>query len=374
MNPQNTPTMPSGDQPQPPTWKQDDTNVQAGITMPASVVVSQRPRKRRLLVALALVGAVIVLGGASAAAYFGYVLPNQPQNILNAALVNEFTPGKVKTESFHGMVTLKDKDNESVAGSFKGSVDKSGPFEVIGSATIATTKATVDLRSTDAKSFYIRLTGLDALAASSEGDNTAMAAYAPLLGTINDQWIEISESLLKEAGAGVDTSNGFKMSDADMKKVADAYKEHQFLAVKEKLADQTVAGKPSHHLRVVIDKQQLKGFISSVKAANIKALDVTSDQLKEFNTSVDKMDFAKYPIDVWVGKTNRLIDQLSFTAKDDSGTASITYTVDDWNKAVKVEKPADAKPVEELLMELYGGSATDAEAFLETQAGSGISL
>lgn len=350
--------------------------MQANVTMPASVVVSQRPQKKRLLIVLALVAAVVVLGGASAAAYFGYVLPNQPQNILNAALVNEFTPGKVKTESFHGTVTFKDKDSESVTGDFKGNIDKSGPFEVTGNATIAAAKATIDLRSTDAKSFYVRLGGLDALATSSEDDSTAMAAYAPLLGVINDQWIEISESLLKEAGASVDvdTSNGLKMSDADMKKIADAYKEHQFLAAKEKLADQTVAGKPSHHLRVVIDKQELKGFVSSVKTANVKALDITSDQLKAFNTSVDKTDFAKYPIDVWVGKANKLIDQVSFTAKDNSGSASITYTIDDWNKTVKIEKPAGAKPVEELIMQLYGGSAANAEAFLETQAGSGISL
>jgi len=358
----------------PPSW---GTAAQpGGGGMPASVITSPQPKRKWPLFAGIVAIAVVILAGGSAAAYYGYFLPNKPQNLLNAALVHQFTPGTVTTQTFHGTLSVKGgADNSDVTASFKGSADKKGAFDLSGTADIMNIKPTIALRSVDGKSFYIKLSNLDGVATMLAGnDESGIGAfYGAIVDAVNNQWIHIDQDMLKQSSGGIDTSKGLTLSDADMKKVADAYKQHQFLVVKQKLADQKIGAENSYHLRLSIDKPQLKAFAAAVKAANISTLKITTDQLNSFNKDVDKTDMSKYPFDVWVSKKQKLIDQVSFTTTQDKQTAATTITVDSWNQPVTVQKPAGAKSLTELL----GSGTTDAqdmESIMGGQQGTGISL
>jgi hypothetical protein len=350
------------------------------------VVMNNGSKKKRVILVSAIAGGIVLLGGATAAAYYGYVLPNKPQNILNAALVNEFTPGKITSTTFHGNYSAKQTgDDMTMAGSFKGSVDKNGPFDISGDFDAVVTKITLDMRSADGKDFYLRVGGLEGLGPLLEDDgdsdaSTMLTTYAPLVEAVNNQWFIINQSLISQLQPDADVSKGLKLSDEDSKKLADAYKKHQFLTVQEKLKDEKIGSRDSHHLKLVIDKAKLKSFAAEIKAAKLSSIKMTNDQLADFNKEADKANFSKYPIEVWISKSEKFIDQIKFATNDKDGQFTATATVDDWNKPVKVEKPAGAKSLLELLgqMNNAGGlSGTETEALFGTEEdapATGISL
>ena len=352
-------------------------------TVYGTIVMNDGSKKKRIMLASVVAGAVIVLGGAAAAAYYGYVLPNKPQNLLNAALVNQFTTGKVTTSNFHGTYSAKQTGVDmTMSGSFKGAVDQKGAFDISGDFDAMVTKITFDMRSVDGKDYYFRVGGLDGLdkllAAMGSSDESTVSTYAPIISAVNNQWFIVNQSLTKTLQPGADLSQGMKLSDADVKKLADTYKQHQFLVVQQKLKDEKIASRDSYHLKIVVDKTQLKAFAAQLKTANIENLKITNDQLKDFDTSVDNANFSKYPVDVWVSKGQKLIDQVSFTTKNSDSEFTGTVTVDDWNKAVKVTKPSGAKSLLELLGNAFGsGSNSSAESLLsggQDDNNSGISL
>lgn len=349
----------------------------ATVTPTGPVVMPDNSKKKRLILVSIIAGAVVLLGGASAAAYYGYVLPNKPQNILDAALVNQVTPGKVNTTTFHGTFNAKQAGEDmAMSGNFKGTADKNGPFDISGDFDAMVTKVTFDVRSVDGKDYYVRVGGLDGLDSlmSSTGEG-AVSAYAPLVSAVNNQWFIINQSLIKQLDPTIDMSNTMTLSDSDVHKLSDAYKHHRFLVVQEKLKDENVSGHDSRHLKVVVDKTQLKAFASELKAANISKLKITDNQLKDFNKAADNANFSKYPVDVWVSKADKLIDQISFTTSDKDGSFTAKLSVDNWNKAVKVDKPAGAKSLLDILGHAYGDDGLNAlEGDLTSMDGNGISL
>lgn len=337
--------------------------------MPASGS-GPRPKKKGLIVGLIIGLVVVILGGSAAAAYLGVVVPNKPENVLKTALANSFSLDKAKSAHFNGDFSITAEGSDpTFTGDFAGSADSDGAFEVKANVDAMVTKVAVDMRSVDGKSFYVKVGGLEGLpellAASEEA-----SIYAPMVAGLNEQWIEINESILRQMGV---TTGTMKMTEADANKMAQAYADHQFLVFKEKLADEKIAGKDSHHFKVVIDKQQLKDFLKAVKDAKLDSVKLTDDDLKSFDDAVKNVDFNKYPADVWVSKDDKMIRQLKFTYSNNESTASFRYTVTDYNKPVSVTKPANAKSLLEVMSELFGGSTGDAQLMQELE-GSGISL
>ncbi|HSX34867.1 MAG TPA: hypothetical protein VLF62_04455, partial [Candidatus Saccharimonadales bacterium] len=163
-----------------------------------------------------------------------------------------------------------------------------------------------------------------------------------------------------------------KLSDAYRQKLADAYKQNQFMVVSKTLKDESIKGKDSHHYQVTIDKTELKNFIAAVKAANISSMKLTADNVKEFNKSVEKVDFSKYPVDVWVSKADKLIDQVAFQGASEGTSYGMRLTITDYNKAVKVEAPKDAKSLLEVLGALLGGSLGSSPMGTELDSNSGL--
>lgn len=314
--------------------------------------------KKAKLVALIVV-AVAVLGGGGAAAYYGVVAPNQPQAVVKQALTNTINQENVKSGYFEGEITFSGGDIEkTVSGvTFEGASNEAGSIDLKLGVNTAVTKVNLDVRSTDSKTFYLKLSGLNGLdtlltqgMSMNGGDSSYATIILPILQQVNDKWYSVDQSLLSQAaGSQADLlSRDSKINADDAKKLGDIYKKHQFIQIDKKLGDEKIHGVDSYHIQASVNKDQLTAFMEEVKAANIKSVAVDQKTIDE----VKKVDFSKYPFDLWVSKSNKLITQVATTIEESGTKYAFRVALYDVNKAVTVEKPADSKSVLELLGEI----------------------
>lgn len=338
---------------------------------PAPVVAASSSggnKKKKLVMFGAIVAAVLVLAGASAGAYFGIYVPSRPDKIASDGLTNSLDQKKMESGKFEGEVTFSGGDVSKVLSgvTFEGSSSSSNKvFDLKLSLNTAVTKINLDARSTDGKSFYLRLSGLNgldkliaSLGGGSDATSSALAAqYAPLISKVNNQWFVVDQSLLNQLGSSNPIASEESLSAEDTKKVGEIYKKHQFLQIDKKLPNQDIHGIASYHLQASINKAELKNFLNDVKAANIKSVALEQKDID----AIDKVDFSKYPFEMWVSKKDRIMTQLATSFEDQGTTYKVRIAIFDVNKQVNVEKPADAKSVLELLGEvspLLGGGAS----------------
>jgi hypothetical protein len=337
----------------------------AGVVAAAPAVTSAsspKKGKKKFLVIAGIVAVVLLLVAGSAAAYVGLILPNNPQKITGDALSNTVNPEKFKSTKFEGEVTLSGGDISKTISSvgFEGGFNVDGQaVDLTLTANTAVTKVNLDVRSTDGKSLYLKvsgLNGLDKLLASAGGSSPeagTIAQFAPLLSQVNDKWFTIDQSLLGQVGGG-EVATGDKLSKEDAQKIGEIYKKHQFLNVDKKLADQDIHGVPSYHIQTTINKDELKAFMGEVKSANIKGVKIDQKDIDELS----KVDFSKYPLEMWVSKKSRFVTQLSTSFEDKGTTYKVRIALKDINQPVNVEKPANAHSILELLGGLTGGGAS----------------
>ena len=328
-------------------------------------------KSRKFKLAAIIAGVVLVLGGGSAAAYYAVVLPNQPQRIAQQAIANTVDPAQVKSGYFEGDVTFEGGEvSQAISGiTFKGASNESGAMDLNVSVNTLVTKIGFDVKTEDGKTLYLKLsglTGLDSLIGSFAGTSAnpeQAAMIATLVSSVNDKWFMVDQSLLNQVGGGAAaqiTNPDFSTEDA--KKLGDIYKKHQFLNIDKKLEPQDIHGIPSHHIQALINKEQMIAFLNEVKSASIKSLPLEQNMIDELS----KVDFSKYPFEMWVAKKEKLITQLATTIEDSGTKAKIRVALFDFNKDVKVEKPADARSILELISEfapaaggLLGASSSD---------------
>lgn len=312
-----------------------------------------KPKKKNWLKAVVIGAAgVLLLGGASAAAYFGYYVPNQPDNILKKALSNTFT-SDAKTAYLDGEFSVKSNEDElTINGTLEGKADDEGNLDFNVKVDALITTITFDVRSIDGD-FYFKVSGLEGLPELlGVADDPTVQTYASLIETVDDQWIEINKSLIEQF-TGVE--GGTELSKADLEKLANIFRQHPFLKVKQTLPDEAVKGAQSYHYQVVADKTELQAAFQELKSANIKGLKVTQEEVDALKDSLKNVDLAKYPVDVWIDKQSKIINQLGLKLKDSQMTSDLRITFFDFNKPVSVEKPEGAMSVLEVLGPILGG-------------------
>jgi hypothetical protein len=327
----------------------------ADVLSVAPLPVGQPKHRRKGLVAALIVAAVLlVLGGGAAAAY--YYVTNQPEYILKTALANLFNADKSKTADFSGNLSVADEESDfTLSADFDGQIDnESGAFALSAQADVVVTNVTLEARSTDGKTFYFKVGGLEGLPELlAAGDAATAQTYSALVAAVDEQWFEINESLINQLGGG--SFEQATLSAADLQKLAQAYDQNQFIVVKETLPDQDIKGVASYHYKVAVDPTKLKAFAAAVKSANLEAVKITDEQLQDFNKAVDEADFGKYPFEIWIGKDDKMIRQISFKYSQDGTSTEVRLTINSYNQPVNVEKPEDAKSILEVLGALWGG-------------------
>ncbi len=316
-------------------------------------VTATKKGKKTLLFGLIAAAVVLLLSGGAAASYY-YFVNNKPENILKAALANSVDPEKAKTA--HYAMTMAAGDDElTVNTNFKIAVDDTtGAFDISGTADALITTIKVDARSTDGKTYYFKVGGLDGLS-ELMGSTGLTEAYAPAIALFNDQWIEINQSFIEQMSKEANMKISTVLSESDKRKIGEAYLKYPFLVMKEVMQAENINGKPSYHYKVAIDPAVLKTFIVALKEANLDVYKPDQKVIDAVNKAIDQAKFDKYPFEVWIDKDTKMFSQYRVAFTDDDGVKTdMKLTVESYNQPVKVEKPADSKSILEIIGEFSG--------------------
>lgn len=322
----------------------------APVIPPAST--SKFGSKKKLGIIAGIVAVIVLLAAGGAGAYFGLVLPNQPQKITQDALVNTADSQSLQSTKFEGEIGISGGQVADVVSGIQfegGTSMKDKSFDLKLNVNTVVTKITLDARAVDDKSLFVKLSGLkglDTLLGSYlGGDPSASAQYGAIIAQVNEQWFEIDEALLGQVPGADSIKGDNSLSSEDAQKIGDIYKNHQFLQIDKRLDDQDIHGVSSYHVQVTVKKDELKAFLGEVKSANISAVQIQQSDID----SLDKVDFSKYPFDLWVGKKDRIITQVSTTIENEGTTYKVRVALKDINQPITVEKPTDTKSILELL-------------------------
>lgn len=248
-----------------------------------------KPKGRKKLVIFSAAGLAVLLLGSSAAAYFGYLVPNKPENIWATAM--ERTAGGYDklvdyANSTKDLNTIKVDGNYKLSGAFasdgtiKGEADsKNASFKA--DFGVITTRLNVDVRMLDAANStspdtYFKVSGLKGVG-DLLGDTT---------GTINgydNQWYVADHTLIDTLlDSSLDESNASdglsQLTDDDINQIAKAVGEvnrdylfststdKNVLTIVKKVGKEQQDGRDVYHFEVGLDKQHTKDYLNAMVA------------------------------------------------------------------------------------------------------------
>lgn len=331
-----------------------DPVVETSSDQTTSPQPTKKVKPKALIIAVV---ALVLLMAVSAGAYFGIIVPNKPENQLKTALVNlsqtrqarldgkiDFKSSKEGGQSFAVDYELKaNMDTEQFG--LKGDVGLNGmsfPYEIRGVE----------------ENLYFKVGGLDNLQnlIDPEADPTSSMLYA-MYSNISDQWYVLDRSFMQDLGTSDECLEkvDFKINNDDANKIKKSYEKHPLFKVKasskENLGNESVT-----KLEVeASEKETAKNFFNELKSLDIvkkieKCLDdveeTTGQETKELEKAKDQK------ITIYITKDKK-IKKIETSATEEDGTTTMTINFNYEN--VSVEKPSDAKPLQELFGGLFGG-------------------
>jgi hypothetical protein len=305
-----------------------------------------KPSKKIAILALA---PVLLIAG-SAGAYFGYYIPNKPENVWKTALTNtgkgydkvtQYATSKKATKEMATSGSFKISGSLAADGSFKGLYDgKNG--QLTGTVSAAGLKVDYDVRAlqsaVDSSDIYFKVDGIQGL-----GD--LVGGYAGLLGAddttvtkalngLNGQWYFIDHTLFDQFSQG--SNDGLKITSDDisgaLKAVGDSSKQYLFtndpqkqaVVVKQYVGKESQDGRKVYHYKAGVNKENLTAYNKSLCDNLIKtklfklfssgSSSADEDFSKECNdsTGIDKIKDSQ-TADVWVDLHTKLIHKIRFT-------------------------------------------------------------
>lgn len=323
-----------------------------------------------MLVALA---AIIVVAGGSAAAYIGVIAPNQPANVLKAAIVNTL---KQNSLSYTGTISLTYQGGGGAGGTYQ--LDMSGSknsaqkaSDVMLSFDGYGVKLSIEARIVN-QNLYVKAGDLSTLASLVSSFEPSLAPTASAIsGDLSNQWVEVDSATLNEIGVGcvINAASG-PLTQADLNALTSDYAKNGFLKI-QKTTNTTVDGQAAEEFAVNIDDNKGASFISGMGSlSSVKALEACQggstlgSSLKQV-----KGDGKQTPLTLWVSKGSKQIIEVS--ASDTPQEISQTHakgTVDVKFKYNNVSIPAPANA--ESYLQLY----TKLAPTLQSLSSSGLDL
>lgn len=325
--------------------------------------------KRNKLIAIVLL-VVILLAGASAGAYFGYILPNKPENVLKASLKNLLEKDQISGKG-HGEVTDKSGstpivmtiDYDLQADMTKNTFDTNLDMSYSG------VKIPIELRMVD-KSVYLKFGDLSSLSGLLSASLGAYGqGFAPIIkqisAKISGRWIEIDESLLKTASQDKCSTfiDGRRLSEDEINQLADIYQNNEFINIKSTSTD-TLDGKKVDKYELAVDKDKAKSF-----GKELKDMDYIKNISKCLDEPSSSSDSESHPVTtemtVWIDKSAKQFKKVQFNVKDDESSAKVDFTFNE--KQVDIKKPEKTISATQLYSEILSLFTNE----LGTQSSSG---
>ncbi len=319
--------------------------------------IKQSKHGKKISIVLA---ALIILSGSSAAAYFGYAVPNRPENVIKKTLENSLELHHV---SGTGVANLDISGEDKFSGKLTYDIKSDRKnAEIKLEATASGVKLPLEIRVLD-KTLYAKvgdISTIKSLAAGYLGPESGTVINA-VSDKISNQWIEFDETLLKTANDKCSV-DGLQMTQKDIDELLALYNSNQFVTVKSHMSD-AVGDKKAEKYALGLDKTKAASFGKSVENTDfVKRLNAcTGDQAKNTNEELQKADDkfkGSTEFNVWIDKSKKKLLKMEFKLKDDKTNLVSDFTFND--AEVNVTKPEGAKPAMQLygdILPLLGGGA-----------------
>jgi hypothetical protein len=329
---------------------------------------SLKSKKVRIILASLL--AVLVLGGAGAAAYVNS-LYNKPENVLATAMANYLLDGKDK--NFDAVINIGSEDPSSATANteLKMGVQTSGKTTQIDlEANVSVFRLRGAVQSNENGNIYVQVKDLPELlgsdAASAYGIPEEMKRQ---IAALEDKWIEITpEDLasLTVSSASTEPSTFDACTEAlysalDNKDLGDSvdkiYKGNRFFLAKSS-SEEVVDGKKLLKVEVGLDQEKLKSFANEMYGVGeIKVLVEKCGLAGEQNVATEAKDSLKNgKMTVWLDRGKRELVKLeasgdNFVEEKKTGDFKMAMTVN--APAAKLDAPTDVVNIKELL-QMFG--------------------
>lgn len=342
---------------------------------PLAMPTDTKSKKPAKLVAL-IAAVVVLVGAGSAAAYFGVVVPNKPENVLQTALVNTLGQQQI---NYKGSIDL-DSSGTAMKATFSGAGDSTAKAADVQLAfTVSGVNVSLEGRVVD-KNVYVKAGDLSSLAALAGTFAPDYAAPATAISkALSDKWIVIDSTLLKEAGVSCVLDSNWSLTKADLTQIQDQYKKHPFTTIVSNSGD-TVDGKKVQKFELSLDDNKLASFGNNLNNLSVTKSLADCQKGKSLPKASDaKGDGDKTPVTVWVDKSTKRIVKIASTSTAQDlkksnlkGSGSITFSYE----KVSIKAPEGATPLLQVIATLQtalGGTGLDLTQLIGTGGASSSS-
>lgn len=178
------------------------------------------------------------------------------------------------------------------------------------------------------------------------------AAVKPLDG----KWFSITkeQSQTLADGAVPFAGQGGAIQPDDLQKLGDIYAKAPFFKPGTVFNDDTIDDTRSAHFTIAVDKPLFKVFLANLQKANLKALAVPDESIKESDALVDTAS-RQGAVDIWIARDSKKLKQIKVHSNQKDGLGSMTLTfVTNLPAFGQLAKPAEAQPFEDLFTTLLG--------------------
>ncbi len=195
--------------------------------------------------------------------------------------------------------------------------------------------------------------------------------------TVMNKWFSIDPiELYKSFGDQAKATELESALAAGSKMPAEFYQKTYSLAAEKGLiagisakGSEVISGVAAEKYQIMIDMKKLPDFLVAYTSLyNTYATQAGLKQIPQKTLTDEEKSYFNgitvSPFYMWVGKADHLVYKMSFTMNvvapqgttGGSGTIVFDVTMSDYNKAVTIEKPAPATPIQQLFQSMMGGN------------------
>lgn len=316
-----------------------------------------KPKKRGLKALMIAVIAVAVVG-AGTFAYFGVVVPNQPENVVKAALANLLSASSANARGSAQM----NWSNFSVNPVFNVEIaeDKSAALGV--KANLGGADLSLDVKQI-ADDAYLKLSGLSGLGDSWQDALVAYGFSDQQVSTVDDLVTSIEDKWIVINNVAQSTQDG--LPNIDAAQISTAFGEREIITSAEKIGEETIESRAASHFKVTFNKDEIK---AGIDALNVENLD--EEKKNQLKTTLDELNLSD--IDLWVYDDTKEFAKFThagnFSDNPDNGSYEAEVVFINFNQSVSVEAPTDTVSGAELWLDLNNSLQLD-QLYQETFQG-----
>ncbi|HTB48621.1 MAG TPA: hypothetical protein VK712_00910 [Verrucomicrobiae bacterium] len=328
------------------------------VTPPAPV---KRRSLKPFLIALL---AIVVLSGASAAAYVGIIVPNKPANVLQAAIINSLQQQQIRTEGTDegGAASGDGLAYKLAFTSASNAAAKASDVQL--NLTVSGITFPVEARLVN-QNLYIKVGDLSAITG-------LVNAYSPDAGSlvqsvssdISNKWIVVDSTILDEdATIKCLLNTNTSLNNTDITLLKNQYVQHPFVTI-QSTSSATINGKAAEKFILSADDDKAATYFNGLTNLSIvqnveKCPGLSTSTKPNFSGLADH---DKTPLTVWVDKSSKRIVQISAqsTAQDAQKSnlaGSLTVSLQYGN--VSIAAPSNAEPALQVLAQIQSAVSSN---------------